>query len=180
MLKVFNCVFKNFEPLKSVISTSIRNFHCLSPVNNVETLLKNFEPLKSVTSMSVRNFHLSPVNNGETLAWMHKRGGPPRRRPPTKKPIKGAPHYRGVVLQVMIMHPKKPSSGNRKVVRVRLTTGQVVRAWVPGERHNLQEHSVVLVEGGTKKDLQGIHCRVIRGKYDCNKPTPEKKPTANA
>lgn len=100
---------------------------------------------------------------------MHNRAGRPKCRPDTKNPLGGNPHLRGVVLKLMILRPKKPSSGNRKCVLVRLTNGREIKAYVPGEAHNLQEHSVVLVEGGRKKDLMGVLCRVVRGKYDCNK-----------
>jgi len=91
------------------------------------------------------------------------------KKPRTKKlpPIGYAPHLKGVVLKTLIKKPKKPNSANRKCVLVRLSNGKECVALVPGEGHNLQEHSTVLVEAGRVKDLVGVHVRVVRGKYDC-------------
>ncbi len=77
-----------------------------------------------------------------------------------------APQKRGVAIRVATMTPKKPNSALRKYVRVRLSNGQEVNAYIPGEKHNLQEHSVVLIKGGKVKDLPGIRYRVIRGTLD--------------
>ena len=76
------------------------------------------------------------------------------------------PFKRGVCLQVKTMTPKKPNSALRKVARVRLSNGMEVTAYIPGEGHNLQEHSVVLVKAGRKRDLPGVKYVVVRGKYD--------------
>lgn len=76
------------------------------------------------------------------------------------------PFKRGVCLQVRTMTPKKPNSALRKVARVRLSNGLEVTAYIPGEGHNLQEHSVVLVKSGRKRDLPGVKYIVVRGKYD--------------
>ncbi len=78
----------------------------------------------------------------------------------------GRPFIRGVCVQVRTMTPKKPNSALRKIARVRLTSGQEVTAYIPGEGHNLQEHSVVLVRGGRVKDLPGVRYHIIRGKLD--------------
>ena len=83
----------------------------------------------------------------------------------TKQP-KGAPQKRGVCTQVRTMTPKKPNSALRKVARVRLTNGSEVTAYIPGEGHSLQEHSVVLVRGGRVKDLPGVRYHVVRGTLD--------------
>ena len=77
-----------------------------------------------------------------------------------------SPFKRGVVLQVRTMTPRKPNSALRKVARVRLSNKQEVTAYIPGEGHNLAEHGIVLVRGGTVKDLPGIKYKVIRSKYD--------------
>lgn len=77
-----------------------------------------------------------------------------------------SPLKRGVCLQVKTMTPKKPNSALRKVARVRLSNGSEVTAYIPGEGHNLQEHSVVLVRGGRVKDLPGIKYSIVRGTYD--------------
>ena len=79
---------------------------------------------------------------------------------------KGAPFKRGVCLKVTTMTPKKPNSALRKIARVRLSNGQEVTAYIPGEGHNLQEHSVVLVRGGRVKDLPGVRYHIVRGVYD--------------
>ena len=85
----------------------------------------------------------------------------------TKTPaLAGAPQKRGVCTRVSTMTPKKPNSALRKVARVRLTNGIEVGAYIPGEGHNLQEHSVVLVRGGRVKDLPGVRYHIVRGTLD--------------
>ncbi len=85
----------------------------------------------------------------------------------TKSPaLKGAPHARGVCTRVFTVTPKKPNSALRKVARVKLSTGIEVTAYIPGEGHNLQEHSVVLVRGGKVKDLPGVKYHIVRGALD--------------
>ncbi|MFH1145632.1 MAG: 30S ribosomal protein S12 [bacterium] len=79
---------------------------------------------------------------------------------------KGNPLKRGVCLQVRTMTPKKPNSALRKIARVRLSNGMEVTAYIPGEGHNLQEHSIVLVRGGRVKDLPGVRYHIVRGVYD--------------
>jgi small subunit ribosomal protein S12 len=78
----------------------------------------------------------------------------------------GRPFMRGVAINVRTMTPKKPNSALRKIARVRLTSGQEVTAYIPGETHNLQEHSVVLIRGGRVKDLPGCRYHIVRGKLD--------------
>lgn len=78
----------------------------------------------------------------------------------------GSPQKRGVCTRVTTMTPKKPNSALRKIARVRLTNGVEVTAYIPGEGHNLQEHSVVLIRGGRVKDLPGIRYHIIRGTLD--------------
>ena len=79
-----------------------------------------------------------------------------------------SPFKRGVCLKVTIMTPKKPNSAQRKVARVRMSNGAEARVYIPGEKHTLQEHSVVLVKGGRVKDLPGVKYHLVRGKYDSN------------
>ena len=79
---------------------------------------------------------------------------------------KGSPQKRGVCLQVTTRTPKKPNSALRKVARVRLSNGQEVTAYIPGEGHNLQEHSIVVVRGGRVKDLPGVRYHIVRGVLD--------------
>ena len=80
--------------------------------------------------------------------------------------LKGSPQRRGVCTRVYTTTPKKPNSALRKVARVKLTTGVEVTAYIPGEQHNLQEHSMVLVRGGRVKDLPGVRYKIIRGSLD--------------
>lgn len=83
-----------------------------------------------------------------------------------KKNIVNAPQKRGVCVRVFTMTPKKPNSALRKVARVRLTNGMEVNAYIGGEGHNLQEHSVVLIRGGRVKDLPGVRYHIVRGNLD--------------
>ncbi len=92
-----------------------------------------------------------------------------------KKVAKPAPFKRGVCLKVSVMGPKKPNSAQRKFAKVRLSNGAEVLAYIPGESHTLQEHSVVLVRGGRVKDLPWVKYHIIRGKYDANPVADRKK-----
>ena len=84
----------------------------------------------------------------------------------TTPALKGNPQKRGVCTRVYTTTPKKPNSALRKVARVRLTNGMEVAAYIPGEGHNLQEHSIVLIEGGRVKDLPGVRYHIVRGTLD--------------
>ena len=84
----------------------------------------------------------------------------------TTPALKGNPQKRGVCTRVYTTTPKKPNSALRKVTRVRLTNGMEVTAYIPAEGHNLQEHSIVLLEGGRVKDLPGVRYHIIRGTLD--------------
>jgi small subunit ribosomal protein S12 len=87
----------------------------------------------------------------------------------TKSPVLDAcPQKRGVCLQVKTMTPKKPNSALRKIARVRLSNGKEVTVYIPGEGHNLQEHSVVLIRGGRVRDLPGVRYHIIRGTLDAS------------
>ena len=95
------------------------------------------------------------------------REGRTRPREKTKAPaLKGSPQRRGVCTRVYTTTPKKPNSALRKVARVRLTNGFEVTAYIPGEGHNLQEHSIVLIRGGRVKDLPGVRYHIVRGTLD--------------
>ncbi|XP_033631172.1 28S ribosomal protein S12, mitochondrial-like [Asterias rubens] len=111
-----------------------------------------------------------------SLNQLHRRG-PFRKKPNPKKthPTDHRPQLKGVVLKTLIRKPKKPNSANRKCVKVRLSNGKEVIAFIPGEGHNLQEHNIVLVEGGRTQDLPGVKHTVIRGKFDCGHVVKKKK-----
>ena len=85
----------------------------------------------------------------------------------SKSPVlERSPQKRGVCLQVKTMTPKQPNSALRKIARVRLSNGKEITAYIPGEGHNLQEHSIVLVRGGRVKDLPGVRYHIVRGSLD--------------
>ena len=88
------------------------------------------------------------------------------RKKSKSRALQGCPQKRGVCLQVKTQTPKKPNSALRKVARVRLTNGIEVTAYIPGEGHNLQEHSIVTIRGGRVKDLPGVRYHIIRGMLD--------------
>jgi small subunit ribosomal protein S12 len=98
-----------------------------------------------------------------TISQLVRRG---RRQVRTKSKSPALMSRRGVCVQVMTRTPKKPNSALRKVAKVRLTNGQEVIAYIPGEGHNLQEHSIVLVRGGRVKDLPGVRYHIVRGTLD--------------
>lgn len=104
------------------------------------------------------------------------RKGRERLKIKSKSPaLGGNPQKRGVCVRVSTMTPKKPNSALRKIARVRLTNGAEVTSYIPGEGHNLQEHSVVLVRGGRVKDLPGIRYKIIRGTLDAQGVENRKK-----
>ncbi|HWP81996.1 MAG TPA: 30S ribosomal protein S12 [Bacteroidota bacterium] len=94
-------------------------------------------------------------NSREKISWMSK-----------SPALQGSPQKRGVCTRVYTTTPKKPNSALRKVARVRLTNSIEVTAYIPGEGHNLQEHSIVLIRGGRVKDLPGVRYHIIRGTLD--------------
>ncbi|MGE4619476.1 MAG: 30S ribosomal protein S12 [Planctomycetota bacterium] len=97
------------------------------------------------------------------------RKGRKKQKNKSKSPVlDSCPQRRGVCLQVKTMTPKKPNSALRKVARVRLSNGKEITAYIGGEGHNLQEHSIVLVRGGRVRDLPGVRYHVVRGTLDCS------------
>jgi len=101
-----------------------------------------------------------------TIAQLIRFGRISKKNKSKSPALKNSPQRRGVCLQVRTMTPKKPNSALRKIARVRLTTGLEVTAYIPGEGHNLQEHSIVLVRGGRVKDLPGVRYHIVRGTLD--------------
>ena len=93
--------------------------------------------------------------------------------------LRGCPQRRGVCTRVYTTTPKKPNSALRKMARVRLTTGQEVTAYIPGEGNNLQEHSIVLVRGGRVKDVPGVRYHIIRGVLDASGVAERKQGRSN-
>ncbi len=103
-----------------------------------------------------------------TINQLVRKGRSPKTSRVTTPALRGAPQKRGVCTRVYTTTPKKPNSALRKVARVRLTNGMEVTSYIPGEGHNLQEHSVVLVRGGRVKDLPGYRYKVIRAALDAS------------
>ena len=101
-----------------------------------------------------------------TINQLVKAGRSPKVKKSKSKALDRCPQRRGVCLQVTTKTPKKPNSAIRKICKVRLTNGQEVTAYIGGEGHNLQEHSVVLIRGGRVKDLPGVRYHIIRGTLD--------------
>jgi small subunit ribosomal protein S12 len=102
-----------------------------------------------------------------TINQLVASGRSPKRYKSKSPALDNCPQRRGVCLQVMTRTPKKPNSALRKVAKVRLTNGFEVIAYIGGEGHNLQEHSIVLVRGGRVKDLPGVRYHIVRGTLDC-------------
>jgi len=101
-----------------------------------------------------------------TINQLVKRGRAKQRAKQAAPALQGSPQKRGVCTRVYTTTPKKPNSALRKVARVRLTSGYEITAYIPGEGHNLQEHSVVLIRGGRVRDLPGVRYHVLRGVLD--------------
>ena len=101
-----------------------------------------------------------------TISQLIRKGRKTKGKKSKSAALKQCPQRRGVCVQVRTMTPKKPNSALRKIARVRLTTGIEVTAYIPGEGHNLQEHSIVLVRGGRVKDLPGVRYHIVRGTLD--------------
>ena len=110
-----------------------------------------------------------------TIAQLIRKGRKSKSKKSKSPALKSSPQKRGVCVQVRTMTPKKPNSALRKIARVRLTTGIEVTSYIPGEGHNLQEHSIVLVRGGRVKDLPGVRYHIVRGTLDTAGVTNRKK-----
>jgi small subunit ribosomal protein S12 len=102
-----------------------------------------------------------------TIAQLVKKGRQKVEKKTKSPALQSCPQKRGVCVRVYTTTPKKPNSALRKVAKVRLTNGVEVIAYIPGEGHNLQEHSIVLVRGGRVKDLPGVRYHIVRGTLDC-------------
>ena len=101
-----------------------------------------------------------------TINQLIRKGRKKKRVKPKAPLLEKCPQKRGVCLQVKTQTPKKPNSALRKIARVRLSSGKEATAYIPGEGHNLQEHSIVLIRGGRVRDLPGVRYHVVRGTLD--------------
>ncbi|XP_062619621.1 small ribosomal subunit protein uS12-like [Saccostrea cucullata] len=149
---------------------------------SIASLCQRFSRM-STTCLKRNNFLLNPsplmsqgveprpggsliLQRFETLNQMHRRGPLPLKMKKQNKYLCGNAYRRGVVLKLVIKRPKKPNSAQRKCVRLKLSNGKEATAYIPGEGHNLQEHSIVLVRGGRLQDVPGVNLQCVRGKYD--------------
>ncbi len=110
-----------------------------------------------------------------TVNQLVRKGRKTSRRRSKSPLLNRCPFKKGVCLAVKIQTPKKPNSGLRKVARVRLSNGKELTTFIPGEKHSLQEHSIVLVRGGRVRDLPGVRYKVVRGHYDAMGVANRKK-----
>ncbi len=101
-----------------------------------------------------------------TISQLIRKGRKEKTKRSKSPALQARPQLRGVCLQVRTMTPKKPNSALRKIARVRLTNGIEATSYIPGEGHNLQEHSIVLIRGGRVKDLPGVRYHIVRGTLD--------------
>ncbi|WFC96753.1 hypothetical protein MBRA1_003415 [Malassezia brasiliensis] len=121
---------------------------------------------RSVVVPPVRMLHTTPpalVTLQQAMRGARKPHRPPVNRVPA---LEGCPFVKGVCTKIFTTKPKKPNSAIRKMARVRLSNGRTVTAYIPGEGHNLQEHSVVLMRGGRVQDVPGVRYRLVRGALD--------------
>ncbi|KAK0743490.1 hypothetical protein B0T18DRAFT_185500 [Schizothecium vesticola] len=143
------------------------------------TFLRNFiapalrRPLPSLSPAlsrltSTRAFSTTPLQNATLMQVLRGCRKPQRARHSTSPALSAikAPMLKGVCVKVGVVRPKKPNSGERKTARVRLSTGRVITAFIPGEGHNIQQHSVVLVRGGRAQDCPGVRYKLVRGAMD--------------
>ena len=110
-----------------------------------------------------------------TISQLVRKGRSTQSKKSKSAALESSPQKRGVCTRVYTTTPKKPNSAMRKVARVRLTNGKEVNAYIPGEGHNLQEHSVVLIRGGRVKDLPGVRYHILRGNLDTQGVANRKK-----
>ncbi len=115
-----------------------------------------FHPCSTSTAIFASNAFHSSAPAHRTLNQAMRRKHPPKKTLSKAPLLDVNPQRKGIVMQVFTAKPKKPNSAKRKVARVRLTSGKVLQAYIPGEGHNLQEHSIVLVRGGRAQDLPGV------------------------
>ncbi len=119
--------------------------------------------------------HQSTAPSVPTINQLVRKGRTPKRYTSKSIALQGNPQRRGVCTRVYTTTPKKPNSALRKVAKVRLTNGYEIIAYIPGEGHNLQEHSIVLVRGGGAKDLPGVKYHIVRGALDTAGVADRKK-----
>ncbi|KAL1311771.1 hypothetical protein AAFC00_001857 [Neodothiora populina] len=150
-------------------STRLTPTFATAPTSTLSALkqTQSISSPSSITSLIRRqNFSSTPIHNATMMQVVRGCRVEQRARKPTSPQLKDRPEMKGVCVRVGITKPKKPNSGERKVARVRLSNGRVVTAYIPGEGHNVQQHSVVLVRGGRSQDCPGVKYHLVRGALD--------------
>ena len=133
---------------------------------NSRSIAVSFLPIVASVRPLARTFHQTNTCH-TTLNQVIRGCRKPRKRKPNSPALDKCPQRRGVCLKIYTVKPKKPNSAQRPVCKVKLSNNKIVIAHIPGEGHNLQEHSVVLVRGGRIRDCPGVKYKVVRGTLDC-------------
>ncbi len=110
-----------------------------------------------------------------TINQLVRKGRKPQKRQNKVRALQARPQLKGVVTFTGIRTPKKPNSAQRKIARLRLSNGEIITAYIPGEQHNIQEHSIVLVRGGRVRDLPGVKYHIVRGNRDAGEVIGRKQ-----
>lgn len=154
---------------QSQLQQNHRLIHTVNSITN-RCSIKYTSQCKQIKPFSIRtgsaSFHSSSIAS-VTYRQVSRGARRPHRPTPNRVPaLESRPFVRGVCARIFTTKPKKPNSAVRKCARIRLTNGRTVTAYIPGEGHNLQEHSVVLIRGGRVKDLPGVRYHLVRGALD--------------
>ncbi|PGH05592.1 ribosomal protein S12 [Helicocarpus griseus UAMH5409] len=156
----------SFSPLSSSARRPFSVLRRTPQLTPTTPLSKSLPTTSTLLSHKARQFSSTPCQNA-TLNQVRRgcRKGK-RARKPTSPALVNRPQMKGVCLKTGITKPKKPNSGERKTARIRLTSGTVVTGYIPGEGHNIQQHSVVLIRGGRAQDCPGVRYHLVRGALD--------------
>ncbi len=138
----------------------------LRPYLPKTTTTTTITPAHPLSQPRPRSFTTTPSTSATLMQVLRRPRKPQRARHPVSPALVNRPHMKAVCLKVSTMNPKKPNSAERKVAKVRLSSGRVVTCYISGEGHNVQQHSVVLVRGGRSQDCPGVRYHLVRGAMD--------------
>ncbi|KAK3390734.1 hypothetical protein B0H63DRAFT_466363 [Podospora didyma] len=149
-------------------TTFFRNLALRPLLQQARPLLAPSLPKPSFPTTTMRSFSSTPVQSATLMQVLRGCRKPQRARHAISPVLSraNAPAMKGVCVKVGVVRPKKPNSGERKTARVRLSNGDLITAYIPGEGHNIQQHSVVLVRGGRTQDCPGVRYHLVRGTLD--------------
>ncbi|XP_075260424.1 small ribosomal subunit protein uS12-like [Convolutriloba macropyga] len=152
---------------------------CLQCTRAASSYIPPVHNANGVLSLLSNNFmpFLSPRCYRSSLSQISRKPLLPPRYKKHKKfdALKGNPQLKGIIVKLLVKKPKKPNSANRKCAYVRLSDGRHVYAYIPGIGHSLQEHNVVMIQGGGPQDVPYVYCSIMRGKLDCSLPAHKIK-----